>query len=152
VKSWEGFFDAKELTRPAGREHHLAKAGECAMGATVSPPTDYFVNERTLLSRVRTSITIMAFGFVVTRFGLLLRKLAGSSGPCGVPALISEGTGVLLVLAGSVVLVVVFVRFPKTREDLDAGRYCVHSGLEWTLMLLMVAVGVGVTNHLVISG
>ncbi len=116
-----------------------------------SSPTDHFANERTFLAWVRTSVTIMAFGFVVARFGLLLRELAGSSGPATIPAPISEGTGVLLVLAGSVVLVVAFVRFLRTRGDLDAGRYRAQTGLEWALTLLMVAVGVGVAVYLVIS-
>lgn len=121
------------------------------MGVMAGSPTDHLANERTFLAWVRTSITIMAFGFVVARFGLLLRELAGSSGSSGVPAPISEGTGVLLVLAGSVLLVVAFVRFLTTRKDLEAGRYLVRSRLEWTLTLLMVAVGVGVAVYLVIS-
>jgi putative membrane protein len=116
-----------------------------------SSPTDHLANERTFLAWVRTSITIMAFGFVVARFGLLLRELSGSSGSSGVPAPVSEWTGVVLVLAGSVLLVVAFARFLTTRDDLDAGRYRVHSELEWALTALMVAVGVGVAIYLVIS-
>jgi uncharacterized membrane protein YidH (DUF202 family) len=46
-------------------------------------PTDYLANERTFLAWIRTAVTIMAFGFVVARFGLLLRELAGGPGEGG---------------------------------------------------------------------
>lgn len=36
---------------------------------------DHLANERTMLAWVRTSIAIMALGFVVARFGLLIREL-----------------------------------------------------------------------------
>jgi putative membrane protein len=43
---------------------------------TPNPATDlrvYFAAERTLLAWIRTGITVMAFGFVIARFGLFLR-------------------------------------------------------------------------------
>jgi putative membrane protein len=42
----------------------------------VSDPRVYFAAERTLLAWIRTGLTIMAFGFVVARFGLFLSLLA----------------------------------------------------------------------------
>ncbi len=115
-------------------------------------PTDHLANERTYLAWVRTAITIMAFGFVVARFGLFLKEIAGPSGASVVPGPVSEVSGVLLVLAGSVLLVLAFARFHATRIDLEAGRYRIHSGLEWGLTALMVAIGVGLAIYLVLSG
>src|SRR6516164_7021649 len=40
-------------------------------------PRIYFAAERTLLAWVRTGLAMMGFGFVVARFGLFLRELAG---------------------------------------------------------------------------
>ena len=36
-------------------------------------PRVYFAAERTLLAWIRTGLTVMAFGFLVARFGLFLR-------------------------------------------------------------------------------
>lgn len=121
---------------------------------TVRPatPTDHLANERTFLAWVRTSITIMAFGFVVAKFGLLLRELSG--GPSGgtVSAPISEATGVFLVAAGAGLLLLAFARFRASRDDLDRGQYRVREGLEWGLTIVMVAVGVGLAAYLVSTG
>lgn len=114
--------------------------------------TDHLANERTFLAWVRTAVTIMAFGFVVARFGLLLRELSGVSGASSVPAPVSEATGVLLVLAGSGLLVVAFLRFLRTRADLQAGSYQVHTALEWALTALMVSIGSGLAVYLVLTG
>jgi putative membrane protein len=43
-------------------------------------PRIYFAAERTLLAWLRTGIGIMAFGFVVARFGLFLRLMRAQSG------------------------------------------------------------------------
>ena len=37
--------------------------------------TDHMANERTYLAWVRTGITIMALGFVVAKFGIIIREL-----------------------------------------------------------------------------
>ncbi len=47
---------------------------------TEADPRVYFAAERTLLAWIRTGITIMAFGFVVARFGLFLRLLRAEDG------------------------------------------------------------------------
>ncbi len=115
-------------------------------------PTDHLANERTFLAWVRTSITIMALGFVVAKFGLLVRELSGSSTAGQTSAPVSDVTGVLLVLAGAVLLLLSFSRFRATRDDLAEGRYQVRSGLEWALTVTMVAVAIGLAAYLLTSG
>jgi putative membrane protein len=47
-------------------------------------PRVYFAAERTMLAWLRTGVAIMAFGFVVARFGLFLRLLQAQGGrPAG---------------------------------------------------------------------
>ena len=43
-------------------------------------PRVYFAAERTMLAWLRTGVAIMAFGFVVARFGLFLRLLQAQGG------------------------------------------------------------------------
>ena len=58
----------------------------------LSDPRVFFAAERTLLAWVRTGLTIMAFGFVVARFGLFLRLLATQQpGVVGPPRRASRG-------------------------------------------------------------
>ena len=45
----------------------------------------FFAAERTLLAWIRTGLTVMAFGFLVARFGLFLRIAAAQLGARGVP-------------------------------------------------------------------
>ena len=75
-----------------------------AMASMLSDPRVFFAAERTLLAWVRTGLTIMAFGFVVARFGLFLRLLATQQGQ-GIPEAelhnrLSNAVGIALVLIG----------------------------------------------------
>lgn len=109
--------------------------------------TDFLANERTFLAWVRTAVTIMAFGFVVARFGLLLKELSGASS-AGVSAPVSEAVGVLLVLSGTAILGIAFLQFQQNRRDLQAGRYEPGRSLETLLTALLIAVGVGLAVYL----
>ncbi|MHB1435101.1 MAG: YidH family protein [Thermoplasmata archaeon] len=109
--------------------------------------TDFLANERTFLAWVRTAVTIMAFGFVVARFGLLLKELAGVSS-AGVSAPVSEAVGVLLVLSGTAILGIAFLQFQQNRRDLLAGRYEPGRTLERVLTALLIAVGIGLAVYL----
>jgi len=48
--------------------------------SVLKDPRVFFAAERTLLAWTRTSLTLMAFGFVVERFGLFLSTLLPSHG------------------------------------------------------------------------
>jgi len=71
-------------------------------------PRVFFAAERTLLAWVRTGLTIMAFGFVVARFGLFLRLLA-SQQPGTVNFTehngIANAVGIALVLVGTACMI-----------------------------------------------
>jgi len=68
----------------------------------LSDPRVFFAAERTLLAWVRTGLTIMAFGFVVARFGLFLHLLALQAGqkPAVRHTDLSNAVGIALVLIG----------------------------------------------------
>lgn len=67
----------------------------------LSDPRVLFAAERTLLAWVRTSLALMAFGFVVERFGLFAGMLAGRDLP-GVDPALSFWVGVGFVVLGTV--------------------------------------------------
>ena len=72
--------------------------------SSLDDPRVFFAAERTLLAWVRTGLTVMAFGFVVARFGLFLRLVATQQGQ-GIPAAelhnrLSNVVGIGLVLIG----------------------------------------------------
>lgn len=72
-----------------------------------SDPRVFFAAERTLLAWLRTGLTIIALGFVISRFGLFVHLLAlqspvSSSAPSSpLPAIL----GVAFVLAGTVAII-----------------------------------------------
>ncbi len=80
------------------------------MASMMGDPRVFFAAERTLLAWVRTGLTIMAFGFVVARFGLFLRLVATQQGQ-GLPAAelhnrLSNALGIALVLIGVACMIV----------------------------------------------
>ena len=73
----------------------------------MSDPRVFFAAERTLLAWVRSGLTMMAFGFVVARFGLFLGLLPASSQSAGATHQfnwISSTLGIALVVLGAAVI------------------------------------------------
>jgi putative membrane protein len=69
---------------------------------TDADPRVYFAAERTFLAWLRTGITVMAFGFVVARFGLFLRVLRAQGGEVAHGSGLSPYLGSVLVVLGAV--------------------------------------------------
>jgi len=53
----------------------------------------YFAAERTLMAWIRTALGLMALGFVIDRFGLVLRMTLPEAGPRLHPKAFSRGGG-----------------------------------------------------------
>ena len=47
--------------------------------AASNDPRVHFAAERTFLAWIRTGLALMGFGFVVARFGLFLKEVAGGA-------------------------------------------------------------------------
>lgn len=62
-------------------------------------PRIVFAAERTFLSWLRTGLALMGFGFVVARFGILLRELTARAGAAPTAGL-SRWFGVALIVLG----------------------------------------------------
>jgi putative membrane protein len=79
---------------------------------------DHLANERTFLAWIRTVIAIIALGFVVAKFGIVLREQAG------VHVTASESragaiVGVILIAAGALMAGLATYRFLQVRSDID---------------------------------
>src|SRR5438445_9652124 len=82
--------------------------------------TDHLANERTFLAWLRTGLSTIAFGFVVERFGLLLRELGiKNSSASLLPVHYSSFFGVTLTLLGVVMMVVALLSFLHVRRSID---------------------------------
>ena len=66
----------------------------------------YYAAERTLMAWVRVALGMMALGFVIDRFGLVLRLMPHGLRVAGQPATYSFWTGDVLVLGGAAMAVV----------------------------------------------
>ena len=93
---------------------------------------DHLANERTFLAWIRSCIAVMALGFVVARFGLLLREV-GQSPARHTPAGLSTGFGVVLVACGALLVTLATLRYRDTTRAIDQGTY--HPSI--TLILLL---------------
>ena len=85
--------------------------------------TDHAANERTFLAWVRTSIAIMAFGFLVEKFDLFL-EFASKSLAARVPSvggqLVGNIAGLLLIVLGGATMILAIIRFRQPALDIDS--------------------------------
>jgi putative membrane protein len=86
---------------------------------------DHLANERTFLAWIRTSIAIMGFGFVVVKFSLFIRQLSFALGETNV--LPGKGyspvIGIALVIIGSLMALLAFIRYRNIENHLAKGTY-----------------------------
>ena len=122
---------------------------------TPSPPPgttrDLLANERTLLAWARTAVAIMGLGFVVARFGLAIRELAGGGGPQA-PHGISTAFGVALTLCGALLLVLAAVRYRRVADDILHDRVHWEPQLGLLLTALLVLTGLLLAVYLLLTG
>jgi putative membrane protein len=100
---------------------------------------DHLANERTFLAWIRTSIGIMAFGFVVVKFSLFLKQISLilGKGIMDQSKGYSSVAGVVLVIIGMIMSVLSYIKYKKTEKQLDVGYYK-HSSLLITILTSLI--------------
>jgi uncharacterized membrane protein YidH (DUF202 family) len=119
----------------------------------------HMANERTFLSWIRTSIGIMAFGFVVEKFSFFIREFSYFISK--EPGQISEGhqpspgyssvLGILLIGLGAAMGALAFIRYRKVECQIDSDTYQPSLILDILLTLSLLAIGIFLIIYLVHS-
>jgi putative membrane protein len=116
----------------------------------------HMANERTFLAWIRTSVGIMAFGFVVERFALFVRQLSLIFGNAGAPPSLqphgcSRIFGIALVAFGTVMSLFAFIRYRKTAKQIDEDAYHPSGSLDLLLTVAVLIIGLFLVVYLLIS-
>ncbi len=113
----------------------------------------HMANERTFLAWIRTSIGIMAFGFVVEKFALFVKQISYILGReiTTPPRGYSSMLGILLVGLGAVMALLAFIRFKKVERQIDEDTYQPSKLLDALLTLSVLAIGVFLIIYLIHS-
>jgi putative membrane protein len=112
----------------------------------VRDPRIYMAAERTFLAWIRTGVALLAFGFVVARFGIFLRQVAAVGGvPPGQGSGMSVYAGLGLVATGVVVCTVSAFRHAGYVRAIDEGRFRARFGSTFAfgVVALLSLVGLG---------
>lgn len=108
---------------------------------------DHLANERTFLAWMRTAITMVGLGFVVAKFGILLREV----GSTHVHARTGAIVGVALVLGGMLSAVTATVRFLQIRRDLERNVVRYSSTLDIGLGIVVTVAGIVLAVYLIVT-
>lgn len=111
----------------------------------------HLANERTFLAWIRTSISIMAFGFVVERFSLFVHQIAVYLGRPPAPSAkgFAAVIGILLVALGMAAAALGFVRYRSTERQIDEDVYRPAQPLNVLLTVALLVIGLFLLVYLV---
>jgi uncharacterized membrane protein YidH (DUF202 family) len=117
----------------------------------------HMANQRTFLSWIRTSIGIMAFGFVVEKFALFMRNLSFFFGKPvttdAAPGSFGYSTifGICLVAMGALMGLLSFIRYKKVEVEIDEDTYEPSLLLDIMVAMGIVVIGVFLVFYMIYS-
>ena len=137
-----GITENKKLSRVRNRRVHMA-------------------NERTFLSWIRTSVGIMAFGFVVEKFSLFVKQMSYFLGKTPYKQGVIEQTqastgyssifGAFLIGLGALMGVLAFIRYKKVEKQIDEDTYHPSLILDILLTISILVIGIFLIIYMVHS-
>jgi uncharacterized membrane protein YidH (DUF202 family) len=114
---------------------------------------DHMANERTFLAWMRTSIGVMAFGFVVEKFSIFMEKMAHYFNEKKDLFTSSDGfsrhLGIYLVALGALIGLLAYVNYLKTSRQLEDSRYQPSPFLAGAVTLLFAIVAIVLIVYLI---
>lgn len=100
---------------------------------------EHLANERTFLAWIRTSVAVMAFGFVVVRFSLFLTQLSVMLNKSNLDdhKEYSAIAGNVLVVAGMFTTLLGYIRYRRAEKQLQTGTFK-NSAVMITLLTCLI--------------
>ena len=128
-----------------------------ATAAPAKPPNpnelrDHLANERTLLAWARTAITIMALGFVIAKFGILVREVRGLTHAAQEAVHFSALFGAALACTGAVALALAAAGFVRVKRGIDRQEVSVSPTVGLVVAAVLTIVGLLLAVYLLVSG
>lgn len=120
-------------------------------GVTDEKPkiADYLANERTYLAWLRTGITVIALGFVVAKFGLIVKELAPNAPQTTFG--FSSFIGIALVLVGGFMEMLALKRYTRNQNRINQGRYEPSSTMELLMSSTIFIIAIILILYLVLT-
>jgi len=108
----------------------------------LNDPRVFFAAERTLMAWNRTGLTLMAFGFVLERFGLFMHVLRQDPGHVGRD--LSFWIGIAFIALALLVVGFSIVQFRRVLATLKPveipARYCTWTGIAMNLSVVLLGI------------
>jgi len=104
--------------------------------------TDHSANERTYLAWIRTSIAIMAFGFLIEKFDLFVSYLGEKTGDKEHlhSSLSAEIAGIGLFLVGVIIVLTATLRFFTYKKAIDSDEFIPYNVKKTNILLSILII------------
>jgi putative membrane protein len=117
--------------------------------AQTGKASDHLANERTFLAWIRTSISIIVFGFVVAKFGITLREFLRVQGNSVRESGMSLTIGVGFMAMGIFMALVSLFRYRTTMNRLNADEFKPAGAVVTVLGLVAALFGIILVAYLI---
>ena len=91
--------------------------------AKINNTRDHLANERTFLAWIRTSISVIVFGFVVAKFGITLREFLSLQGHAVKESGVSLSIGIGFMVMGIFMALLAIIRYHVTMHRIDSNQF-----------------------------
>jgi len=120
---------------------------------TLPNVSDHLANERTFLAWIRTSVGIMAFGFVVVKFTLFIKQISWLLGKeVGIHQQgYSSFIGIFLVVVGAITTLLSYLRYNDIKNQLNNHSFKSSSMLIIMLTALILIISISLVTYLIQS-
>lgn len=112
---------------------------------------DHLANERTFLAWIRTSISVIVFGFVVAKFGITLRQFLRFQGQAGQESGLSLGIGIAFMAMGVFMALVALLRYRITLHRLETDQFKPAKAIVVFLGIVTAVFGIILAGYILLT-